>query len=90
MSECGEVYAEYIAELERADLVQRIERRASHGGKQTNIYDLSGLVKRLKDLEPEFRAVEEEAKAGRQAVTKRGHSRGLKARSISHGPAEKS
>ena len=68
----------YIAELERAGLVQRIERRASHGGKQTNIYDLSGLVSRLKELEPEFRAAEEKAKAGRQAVTKRGHSHGLK------------
>ena len=68
----------YIAELEQAGLVQRIERRASHGGKQTNFYDLSGLVSRLKELEPEFRAAEEKAKAGRQAVTKRGHSHGLK------------
>ena len=48
----------YIAELEKAGLVQRIERRAGHGGKLTNIYDLSGLVNRLKELEPEFRDVE--------------------------------
>ena len=55
----------YMADLETAGLIQRVERRAAHGGKQTNIYDLSGLVDRLKRLEPEFRAVEEEAKAKR-------------------------
>ena len=65
----------YIAELEQAGLVQRIERRAGHGGKLTNIYDLSGLVARLKKLAPEFRAVEQEAKASRKAVAKRGYSR---------------
>lgn len=65
----------YIAELEQAGLVQRIERRAGHGGKLTNIYDLSDLVARLKKLEPEFRAVEEKAKASRKAVAKRGYSR---------------
>ena len=65
----------YIAELEQAGLVQRIERRAGHGGKLTSIYDLSGLVERLKKLEPEFRSVEEEAKASRKAVAKRGYSR---------------
>ncbi len=41
----------YIAELEQAGLVERIERRASHGGKMTNTYDLSGLVSRLKKLD---------------------------------------
>ncbi len=65
----------YIAELEQAGLVQRIERHASHGGKQTNIYDLSGLVKKLKDLEPEFREVEDDAKEERLAVSKRGYKR---------------
>lgn len=60
----------HIAALETAGLVQRVERRAAHGGKQTNIYDLSGLVDRLKALEPEFRAVEEAAKANRKAVSK--------------------
>ena len=59
-----------MAELETAGLVQRVERRAAHGGKQTNIYDLSGLVNRLKKLEPDFRTVEEEAKANRKAITK--------------------
>lgn len=63
----------YIAELEQAGLVERIERRASHGGKMTNTYDLSGLVARLKKLEPEFRKVEEDVKTERKAVAKRGY-----------------
>lgn len=65
----------YIAELEQAGYVQRIERRAKHGGKQTNIYDLTGLVNKLKELEPEFREVEDEAKTERQAVSKRGYKK---------------
>lgn len=63
----------YIKELEQAGFVQRVERHAAHGGKQTNIYDLSGLVKRLKELEPEFRTVEDDAKEERNAVSKRGY-----------------
>ncbi len=63
----------YIAELEKAGLVQRIERRAGHGGKLTNIYDLSGLVNRLKELEPEFRDVEKKVKSARKAVSRRGY-----------------
>lgn len=49
----------HIADLEKAGLVQRIERRAVHRGKISNEYDLSGLVDRLKKLEPEFREVKE-------------------------------
>lgn len=49
----------HIADLEKAGLVQRIERRAAHRGKLTNFYDLSGLVDKLKKLEPEFREVKE-------------------------------
>lgn len=63
----------YIAELEQEGLVRRIERRASNGGKLSNTYDLSGLVKRLQILEPEFREVEEANKAARKAVAKRGY-----------------
>lgn len=65
----------YIKELETAGLVRRIERRAGHGGKLTNFYDLSGLVNRLKELEPQFRDVEETAKANRKEVAKAGYSR---------------
>lgn len=63
----------YIADLEQAGLVQRIERKAAHGGKMTNTYDLSGLVEKLKSLEPDFRKVEENVKATRKAVTRRGY-----------------
>lgn len=63
----------YIAELEQEGLVKRIERRASNGGKLSNTYDLSGLVKRLQSLEPEFREVEEANKAARKAVSRRGY-----------------
>lgn len=49
----------YIAELETAGLVKRIDRFAAHKGRLSNQYDLSGLVARLKKLEPEFRAVDE-------------------------------
>ena len=83
----------YIAELEKAGLVKRIERRAGHGGKLTNSYDLSGLVERLRKLEPEFRAVEERAKASRAAVAKRGFSRParrVQAESTLHSPARQS
>ncbi len=39
------------------------------------MYDLGGLVVRLKELEPDFREVDEAAKAARRAVSKRGYRR---------------
>jgi hypothetical protein len=62
----------YLAELETAGLIKRVERRAAHRGKMSNVYDLSGLVNRLKELEPEFRQVEAEVKKKRRAVTRPG------------------
>lgn len=59
----------HIAELESAALVKRRQQTASHGGKTTNIYDLDGLVNRLRELEPEFREVKENARIARRAVT---------------------
>jgi predicted transcriptional regulator len=58
----------HIADLEAAGLVKRIERRAAHRGKLSNAYDLSGLVEKLKKLEPEFRQVQEM----KRQVTRRG------------------
>ena len=69
----------YIAELEAMGFVKRIERTAPHRGKLSNEYDLSGLVKRLKELEPEFRQVEEEVKTRRRAVARPGLRRRAKA-----------
>lgn len=58
----------YIAELEAAGLVQRIERRAAHRGKISNEYDLSGLVERLKKIAPEI----EQANEIKRQATRRG------------------
>jgi predicted transcriptional regulator len=69
----------YIAELEEAGLVKRIARHAAHKGKQSNYYDLSGLVERLKALEPEFRQVQEETREMRRQVSRRGGLRKNKA-----------
>lgn len=62
----------YIAELEDMKLLQRIQRTAPSRGKQSNFYDLSGLVARLKELEAEFRQVEEKAKSERRRVSRPG------------------
>ncbi len=61
-----------MAQLEKMGLVTRNERRSAHQGKLSNEYDLSGLVKRLKELAPEFRAVDDAYKAQRRAVSRPG------------------
>jgi len=53
-------------------LCATIAPSAPHKGKISNEYDLTRLVKRLGELEPEFRRVEEEAKASRRAVERPG------------------
>lgn len=58
----------YLTELEDAKLIERVERYAGHKGQQSNGYNLAGLVKKLKDLEPEFSEVKEQSKR----VVKRG------------------
>ncbi len=58
--------------LHKMGLVTRIERTAPGRGKISNEYDLSGLVERLKELEPEFRAAKEEAKSKLKAVARPG------------------
>nr|WP_243444568.1 helix-turn-helix domain-containing protein [Acetobacter persici] len=62
----------HIADLEDAGFVTRIERRAIHRGKISNEYDLSGLVTKLKALEPEFRAAAETARERKRAVARPG------------------
>ena len=64
----------YVAELEQAGLVQRIERMGRRG-KISNEYDLDGLVRRLKALEPDFTQVAEEARQQRAAVGRPGYRR---------------
>ena len=67
--------AAHVAEFETAGIVRRTQRQLSHGGKTTNSYDLGGLVKRPRELEPEFREVEEKARAARRAVSRPRHKR---------------
>lgn len=62
----------HIAELEEMGLVERIARTGSHGGRLSNTYDLAGLITRLKEIEPDFREVEEEAKKRRKEVARPG------------------
>lgn len=63
----------HIADLETAGFVRRIERTYGRRGKISNEYDLSGLVNKLKALEPQFREVAEETKARKKAVAKPGY-----------------
>lgn len=64
-----------IAELEEAGLVTRIGRTRPGRGKTSNEYDLGGLVARLKELEPEFTAVQEENRERRKNVALPKHRR---------------
>jgi len=59
----------HIAEMEGAGLVKRIERTSPGKGKTSNEYDLSGLVKKLKELEPDFTKAKQEAKARSKALS---------------------
>lgn len=58
----------HIKVLEQKGLVQRIPRVLKGRGKTSNEYDLSGLVKKLKDIEPDFK----EAKRLKQAAARPG------------------
>lgn len=60
-----------LAELESAGLLIRVERIAAHMGKMSNEYDLSGLVKKLQEIAPEFLEANEQAKEAKKKVTKR-------------------
>src|SRR3546814_4346517 len=62
-----------IAELESAGLVQRVERTRPGRGKTSNEYDLSGLVKKLKALEPEFTEMKQENQKRRKNEIGRAH-----------------
>jgi biotin operon repressor len=62
----------HIADLEREGFVRRIERVVSQRGKISNEYDLTGLVDKLKAIEPEFRLAAEETKARKKALGRPG------------------
>ena len=66
--------------------MRRIERTYGRRGKISNEYDLSGLVAKLKALEPQYREVAEEAKARKKAVSTPGY-RPRKVKVAEEGPA---
>lgn len=55
-----------LTDLEREGLIARCSRYYESGGQKSNAYDMSGLVSRLKELEPNFREVREAKKARRE------------------------
>lgn len=69
---CPKQIQRNIAELETAGLVKRIARASVQGGRLSNMYDLSGLVEKLKALEPEFTEVREESKHRNRQIKRRG------------------
>jgi predicted transcriptional regulator len=62
----------YLTELENGGFIERVERFAGHKGQQSNEYNMSGLVDKLKKLEPDFRQVREQAKEQARNVAKPG------------------
>lgn len=64
-----------VRDLEERGYITRVKRVTSHG-QRSNRYDLSGLVKKLKELAPEFAA----AAAAKRKVERRG---GFKVKSAS-------
>jgi len=58
----------YITDLENEGLLRRQERYGEHGGRQTNFYDMQGLVEKLAEIEPEFREAREQARSSRKAA----------------------
>jgi DnaD-like protein/integrase family protein with SAM-like domain len=54
--------------LEQAGLIQREIRKKAAGDYDSNIYHLDGLIARVQDLEPEFRAAKEERQRAKRRV----------------------
>jgi DNA-binding transcriptional ArsR family regulator len=72
----------HIADLETAGLVKRIQR-FDKGQKKSNSYDLSGLVKRLNQLAPEFIEADAKSQAIKKLVEEPGGLASTKAKKFS-------
>lgn len=59
----------HVAAMEQAGIVRRIPRTRPGRGRTSNEYDLSGLVKKLKGIEPDFTQAREDAKVTRRNVS---------------------
>lgn len=58
----------YLTSLESKGFIARVPRYRSSGGQDTNSYDLSGLLQKLKVLAPEFKKASEQNKIRRGKV----------------------
>lgn len=65
----------HVAAMEKRGLVRRIERLSTNQAKLSNTYDLSGLVGKLKEIEPDFRKLEKKVSEARRAVESSRHRR---------------
>ncbi|WP_192843508.1 helix-turn-helix domain-containing protein [Aureimonas sp. N4] len=57
-----------IRKLEKAGLVQRVQHKTASGDWGANTYHLDGLVKKLKEIEPDFAKEKEERAKARKRV----------------------
>ncbi|TAJ81859.1 helix-turn-helix domain-containing protein [Reyranella sp.] len=62
----------HLTALENAGLIKRIVRKNTRQGQLSNEYSLAGLVKKLKEIAPEFEAEAEARRQNRAALEKRG------------------
>lgn len=62
----------YIGNLEKEGLLERVPHYGFSGGRETNRYDLQGLVQRLAEIEPDFREAREQGKKRRKAAARPG------------------
>lgn len=58
----------YLTQLETAKLIKRVPRFKSHKGQTSNGYDLSGLVVKLAELEPEFTKTAEQKRLKQKKI----------------------
>ncbi len=58
----------YLTSLEKKGLIARVPRYRASGGQDTNSYDLSGLLLKLRELAPEFKKVSDQNKIRRGKV----------------------
>ncbi len=69
MGKSGRQIQRQIAEMEGVGLIKRAGRTSPGKGKTSNEYDLTGLVNKMKELEPEFTMAKEEANTKSKALS---------------------
>ena len=64
----GKTIQNNIRELEIAGLIKRHQRKTASGDWNSNIYDLSGLIEKVRALEPEFAAEKKKRRDAKAAL----------------------